>query len=130
MKIPTNELVFSFSRSSGKGGQNVNKVNTKVLLEWNIKKSKKIPKTLKERFISKYKRRIKSEEIVQITSQRYRNQAQNIADCVDKLSRMLDEVKTPPKKRIATKPTKSSINKRLRQKKQLSEKKRIRGEKW
>lgn len=120
------ELEFSFSRSSGAGGQNVNKVNTKVTLRWNYLKSSACSKAIKERFATKYKRRILDNGIVQLYSQRYRSQARNIDDCVEKLNEMLDAVRAAPKRRVATKPTRGSVERRIKTKKNKSETKKSR----
>lgn len=125
-RIPAGELDFSFSRSSGAGGQNVNKVNTKVSLRWNIDKSTSINKAVKERFYKKYKRRISDGGWVMIHSQRYRSQARNIADCIDKLHDLLETVARPPKQRRATKPTRASVEKRIKNKKGRAETKKSR----
>ena len=69
-KLPIDEVNFQFSRSSGSGGQNVNKVNTKVTLKWNIDKTKSISSSIKERFMAKFKRRINEAGDVVVTSQR------------------------------------------------------------
>ena len=129
MKIPVKELDFSFSRSSGPGGQNVNKVNTKATLKWNIKKSKALKFSVVERFLKQYSGRILENGTVVISSDRFRSQTRNIADCVEKLMAMIEKVKTPPKKRKATKPTKASIEKRLRLKKNRSKVKKLRSKK-
>ena len=125
-RIPTGELDFSFSRSSGAGGQNVNKVNTKVTLRWNIDKSTSITKAVKERFHKKYKRRISDGGWVTLHSERYRSQARNIEDSIDKLHEMLATVARPPKARVATKPTRGSVERRIKTKKSKSETKKTR----
>lgn len=120
------ELEFSFSRSSGAGGQNVNKVNTKVTMKWNYMKSSACSKSVKERFASRYKSRILDSGIVQMTSQKYRSQPRNIDDCVEKLNEMLDAVRAAPKRRVATKPTRGSVERRIKTKKNKSETKKTR----
>lgn len=125
-KIPTKELNFSFSRSSGAGGQNINKVNTKVELRWNIRKTLVCKKDVKERFLKKYSKKILPDGTVVVTSQRFRTQARNIADTIDKLHEMINSVAVAPKKRKKTKPTKSSIEKRLKIKKSKSDIKKSR----
>ncbi|MFT6067822.1 MAG: ribosome-associated protein [Bacteriovoracaceae bacterium] len=125
-KIPMGELEFSFSRSSGAGGQNVNKVNTKVTMRWNIAKSTACGSAVKERFKARYKRRILDNGIVQMVSQRYRSQARNIDDCVEKINEMLDAVRVAPKRRVATKPTRGSVERRIKTKKNKSETKKTR----
>lgn len=126
IKIPVRELNFYHSRSSGSGGQNINKVNTKVTLHWNIKKTKACSREIIDRFCAKYSTKIKNKETVIITSQRFRSQARNYADCVEKLHEMLQAVAIRPKTRKATRPTKESVQKRLGDKKRRSETKESR----
>lgn len=128
-KIPENEFKYSFSRSSGPGGQNVNKVNSKVTLNWNINDSSQYNQKHKERFIKQYHQYIADEKVV-ITSQKTRSQKLNIDDCQKRLHQMLLAVEFPPKKRTPTKPTKNSIKKRLNIKKLQSIKKKLRSEKF
>ena len=128
-KIPTSEFTFNFSRSSGAGGQNVNKLNTKATLTWNIKESPSCIEPVKNRFIKKYKRFIIGENVI-LKSQRFRSQARNIEDCIHKLHEYLKEVEYPPKSRRPTRPTKSSVLKRLKNKKSHSDKKKSRREKY
>ncbi len=129
IKIAMNELKFTFSRSSGAGGQNVNKVNTRATLSWDMESSTQFSKAMKERFKAKYGRLIVGDEVV-IHSQKYRSQNKNVEDCVAKLEKYLSSVKTPPKKRVPTKPSKSSQKKRLDRKSKDSMKKKLRQEKF
>lgn len=126
MKIPNSEFDFTFSRSSGAGGQNVNKVNTKATLSWDIDESTAISSAVKKRFKEKFSRFITAEAMVKIDSQRFRTQSQNIQDCIDKLHEMLEQVAKAPRKRIATKPTKSSQKKRVDSKKKNAQTKKNR----
>ena len=126
LTIPFSEFSFTFSRSGGAGGQNVNKVNSKVVLEWNMKLSPSINSGIKERFREKFKSYMTENGIVQITGQRHRSQKDNIDDCIRKLHEMINEVRYPPKIRKATKPKRSAVLKRLSSKKKDSEKKRLR----
>ena len=126
MEIPDYELNFSFAKSGGAGGQNVNKLNTKATLTWFIDNSSVISGAHKKRFKQKYSSYINSDGAVKITSQRYRTQNKNISDCLEKLNELLDKTRKPPKKRISTKPTKSSIRKRITEKKNKGELKKKR----
>ena len=125
-RLPREEVHFTFSRSSGAGGQNVNKVNSKATLHWNITHTK-IPWDVMERFRARYAGFITQDNEVQITSQEHRQQKDNVEDCFDRLERMLENVWRAPKKRKPTKPTRSSVEKRLKGKKMDSDKKKMRG---
>lgn len=126
IEIPDSEFDLHFTRSSGPGGQNVNKVNSKVVMYWTIGDSPAVPQALKDRFIEKFAHRLTQDQIVIITSDRFRDQKRNIDDCLEKLKEMLLEVLTPPKKRRPTKPSRSSVQKRLNIKKAGSDRKNLR----
>lgn len=129
IKIPRSEFNFTFSRSSGAGGQNVNKVNSKVTMEWDYLISTAISDEIKRRFESSFARFINSNKVV-IISQKHRSQNLNIEDCISKLHFYLSQVEHPPKSRKATKPTKSSVLKRLSAKTIKSKVKKMRQEKF
>ena len=129
INIPYSEYKFTFSKSSGAGGQNVNKVNTRVTLTWDMSESSACSSSVKERFIQKYKRFIVGDSVV-IHSQKYRSQAQNIDDCISKLLEYINDVRLAPKKRKSTRPTRSSVKKRLDGKNLKSKLKKIRSEKF
>jgi len=130
LKIPLKEIRFTFARSSGPGGQNVNKLNTKAQLRWNIKESPSLPEAVRRRFLAKYGRRVTTEGEFLMTSQRFRDAGRNVADCLEKLRAMLVEVATPPKRRKPTKPTKGSVRRRLENKRKTSKRKQERRTKW
>ena len=115
--IPSDELELTFSRSKGPGGQNVNKVNSKVTLHWDIKNAKSIPARLKQRIYSKYAGKISKEGKLVITSQKSREQHQNRTDCYQKLRLIIQEAERTRKPRKRTKPTKASKQRRLDHKK-------------
>ena len=127
INIPDQELNFSFARSSGPGGQNVNKTNSKVVLTWNVYDAATIPDPVKQRFSASYGNRISESGDVVILSDETRDRLQNQNRCVEKLIEMLQAVWDPPKERKPTKPTKSSRRKRLASKRQRSETKSARG---
>lgn len=121
--IPFSELHFSYARSGGAGGQNVNKVNSKVILNWDLAGSPSIPDAVKERFRSRYPNLLNAEGLVQLSSDSTRSQRMNQDDCIRKLHDLIDRVAVPPKPRKKTKPTRSSVRKRLDSKRLHSEKK-------
>jgi len=119
------EFDISFSRSSGPGGQNVNKVNSKVTLKWNVEGSI-IPLGVKTRFIEKYSNAInqKNECVIQCDSQR--DQVRNIAEAKQRLKEMILSVWYPPKRRRPTKPTKGAVESRLTDKRNRAKQKQLR----
>jgi ribosome-associated protein len=121
-----NELEFAASRSGGPGGQNVNKVNTKVTLRWNVAGSDLAAPEEKELLLQKLSSRLTSDGILLITSQEKRSQLQNKEATLSKLDQLLGKAFTQKKKRKATKPSKSAVQKRLDQKKKHSDKKKWR----
>ncbi len=123
LRIPLREFRFTFSRSAGPGGQNVNKVNTKATLRWPIQKSQSLPDAVRRRFLAKYSRRVTSDGELLIVSQRFRDTGRNVADCLEKLRQMLAEAAVTPKRRKPTRPTKGSIRRRLDNKRKQSRKK-------
>jgi ribosome-associated protein len=124
--IPPAELEFTFVRSSGPGGQNVNKVNTKAVLRWAVKQSRSIPEPVRQRFLTRYARRITVTGDVLVTSQRFRDQGRNAADCMVKLQQLLDAVAAEPVKRKATKPSRGAVVRRRESKRLHSRKKQTR----
>lgn len=124
--IPDGELQFSFARSGGPGGQNVNKVESKAVLRWAVAASPSLPFEVRGRFLSKFASRLTTEGEIIITSQKYRDQPQNIQDCLDKLREMIVSAMHKPKARRPTKPTKGSKRRRLKAKREHSLKKQYR----
>jgi ribosome-associated protein len=126
ISIPRAEFSFSFVRSSGPGGQNVNKVNSKAQLRWSVVGSPSLPEDVRERLLSRYARRITDRGELVLSSQRYRDQAKNIVDCVNKLVELVLSVATAPRARKATKVPRGARETRLREKRAASERKRRR----
>jgi ribosome-associated protein len=124
--IPDSELRLSFARSSGPGGQNVNKVASKAILHYDVLNSPSLPADVRERFKAAYSSRLTTTGEVVIHSEEFRDQPKNIQACYDKLRQMILAVLKPPKKRRATKPTRGSKLRRLNDKKSRSQTKQNR----
>jgi ribosome-associated protein len=124
--IPRREIQFSFVRSSGPGGQNVNKVASKAVLRWQVATSPSIPDHLKPRLISQLGRRMNDRGELVLASQRYRDQSKNIDDCLEKLCDLVAAAVKLRKKRKKTATPRSSREARLRQKRSTGEKKQSR----
>lgn len=120
------ELAFKASRSSGSGGQNVNKVSTKVELRFDIDKSVELNKDEKDRIKLKLKNRISNGKILIITSESERTQLGNKKKVIELFFELIEKAIKKPKKRLKTKPSKISVEKRLNEKKIQSEKKKNR----
>ncbi|MDP7206835.1 MAG: alternative ribosome rescue aminoacyl-tRNA hydrolase ArfB [Pirellulaceae bacterium] len=123
LSIPLRELTFRYSRSPGPGGQNVNKVNTKVMLRWPVAASQTMPETVCQRIREVYHRRVNKNGELVLTSSRFRDQSRNVEDCLEKLRELVREVASPPRTRRVTRPTRASIRRRKKDKQRQSQKK-------
>lgn len=121
------EFTFAASRSGGPGGQNVNKVNTKVELRFSIENSALLSDREKHKIKSLLKNRINNEGELLITAQSERSQLKNKGKAIERFYQLVGMVLKPVKKRKPTSPSRSSIEKRLQLKKQKSQKKALRG---
>ena len=124
--IPRGELRFSFVRSAGAGGQNVNKVATKAVLRWDVARSPSLSSDVRARFMARQHGRITRAGELVLSSQRFREQERNVADCLAKLQAMLEDAATPPRPRRPTRPGRGATERRLESKRVRSGKKRER----
>ena len=120
------ELTFSASKSSGPGGQHVNKVNTKVTLRFDVAHSEFLSQDEKEIIVKKLASKITNEGVLALSAQSSRSQLKNKEEVIQKLDRLLIKAFAKRKVRKPTKPTHSAVRKRLEDKKKLGEKKKLR----
>jgi len=124
--IPESELRWTAVRASGPGGQNVNKVSSKVELRFDFERCSVIDETLKARIRERAAARLDGEGRLFVTSQLTRNQPDNLADARQKLAEILVAVSFEPKKRKKTKPSRAKKAARVANKRANSEKKQSR----
>jgi len=125
--LPEAELVERFVRSSGPGGQNVNKVSTAVELRLDIAGSSSLPTWLKERVLQARDRRITGEGVLVLQAQRFRTLDRNRVDARERMVNLLRAHTVEQKKRIATKPSKAAKRRRVDTKKARATVKKLRG---
>jgi len=116
-RIPPNEFQVSFARSSGAGGQNVNKTSTKVIARWSVGQSRVLSLEEKARVRIKLANKINNNDEVVIMSEEERSQPQNRALAISHLQFLVNQALRVPKKRRPTRPTKASKLRRLESKK-------------
>ena len=124
--IPPEEVRISAIRAQGAGGQNVNKVANAVHLRFDIAASS-LPAEVRERLLKLDDRRISKDGIIIIKAQEFRSLEKNRAEALRRLQALVDSVAVPPKKRRPTRPTRSSVAKRLEFKNRRSQLKTGRG---
>jgi ribosome-associated protein len=130
VKIPDSELSESFVRASGPGGQNVNKVASAVELRFDVANSPSLPDALRARMLARKDRRLTAEGVLVIQASRFRDQARNRDDARERLVDILRAAMHVPKKRIATKPTRASQERRIQSKKKRAKNKQTRSSRW
>ncbi|MCU4156986.1 aminoacyl-tRNA hydrolase [Carboxylicivirga sp. A043] len=118
-----NEITFTTTRSSGPGGQNVNKVNSKVVLRFNISESNILSEGEKQLLLAKLKGKLTNSDEIILSSEASRSQLQNKKMVIEEFYKLFEKALTPVKKRFKTKRTRASVEKRLTSKKQHSQKK-------
>lgn len=126
ISIPMHELKFTASRSGGPGGQNVNKLETRVELRFDIAGSRSLSSDEKTMLLERLRSRIDSRGVLRIVSQESRSQWQNKQIVLEKFAEVMRNALKPRKKRNPTKPTKTAREKRLRAKRIRSERKKTR----
>ncbi len=114
--IPHHEIYITFARSSGPGGQNVNKVASKVQLSWHIGRSSAVNEDQKHLIRTALRRYINTHDEIMLSSDASRSQLMNKTQVIARLQLLVRQALVPKKKRKATKPTRSSREKRLREK--------------
>ena len=129
ISIDEREIEESFIRSSGPGGQNVNKLATAVQLRFDVRRSPALPDDVRQRLERLAGRRLTRDGVLIITAQQYRTQERNRQDALDRLLQMIREAAVRPVLRRPTKPTASSRKRRLEGKRRRSTIKGLRGAK-
>ena len=125
--IPDDELHVSFVRSSGPGGQNVNKVATACQLRFDVTANESLSVAVKDRLTRQAGRKMTDDGVLIIDARRYRTQQRNHLDALERLKTLIAKAAVAPKKRRPTKPTKASKQRRLDSKHQRSKTKKLRG---
>lgn len=126
LAIPLAEFSFEFARSSGPGGQNVNKVNSKATLRWRPATSPSLPDPIRDRLVRAVAARLTREGELLVTSQLTRDQGRNVENCLAKVRQLILEALHPPKVRRASRPTLGSQLRRVESKLRRSTTKRLR----
>jgi ribosome-associated protein len=126
LEIPDEELSFEFSRSSGPGGQNVNKVSTRVTLLFDVERSPSLAEEQRSRILSRLRTRITKAGILRITSQKHRSQSANREAARVRFTELMREALRRARPRRKTKVPKTIREKRLQEKKQRGRLKRQR----
>lgn len=126
ISLSEDELIWDFVRSSGPGGQKVNKVSTAVQLRFDVQNSSSLTDDIKGRLVQIGGKRITTEGVLIIDSRRYRSQERNRKEAIERLIELIIEAAHIPEPRVGTKPTRASKARRREEKQRLSRKKKLR----
>ena len=131
IEIPEDELTERFVRAAGPGGQNVNKVASAVELRFDVARSRALPEPVRARLLARRDRRLTTDGVLVIQANRFRDQAKNRDDARERLAELVRAAMRVPKRRIATKPSRASKERRIESKKNRATIKRTRsGRGW
>ena len=126
LSINIKEIKFRMIKSSGSGGQNINKNSTAVKLEFDVENSKSLPEKIKFKILNTQNKYLTKRGGLVINANKHKSQKRNKSESIDRLIRYINYILKTKKKRVSTKPTMSSIEKRLTKKKKNSLKKALR----
>jgi ribosome-associated protein len=124
--IPPEALEWQFARSAGPGGQHVNRTSSKAVLRFDVVGCPQLPEAVRQRLLTRERSRITVDGGLVIASQRHREQPRNVADCLAKLSAIIERAATPPKPRKATRVPRAARAARLEAKKRRGTTKQLR----
>jgi ribosome-associated protein len=124
--IPSSEIRFRYSRSSGPGGQHANKTSTKVELSWNAARSDALGPRQRARVMDRLRTRLDANGTLRLSSDTHRSQLRNKQEVIERLTLLVRDGLRVSKQRVATKPTRSATERRLGAKRRRSEIKRAR----
>jgi ribosome-associated protein len=126
LAIPAAALEWRFVRSSGPGGQHVNRTSSKAVLRFDAAGTPYLPEAVRRRLLARERPRLTDGGAILISSQRHRDQSRNVADCLDKLAVILERALAVPKVRRPSRPPRAAKARRLEQKRRRSDTKRLR----